>query len=1490
MTLYIDTKLNFSDVNIVSTIAAWHSSLPLLAVGSYNQEKGGFITIFQESGVELEGCEWPVLISNQVTALAWHPSRRLLVAGWDGGELYIWLEYSWARLEAPHNAALTSIQFSLGGGRLIASDAAGSMSGWQSASGAPLTSFHHQLNDVITNLVFCAPRPSGEASIRGLARAAVAGDENALDALAAWRPRTTARMREGSLPDSHSCYASQDNGAILYIDHTGSCSEVLNAPGNIIFMGIISNIYLLVAWESGGALSLTRFMTANDGSLTTDTHVRMAARNGQSIVLAGNFYVAVIAGDNIIRIWDSETGDNDVLPNEKEEIAEGDIFTSINYCTLSDTLCCGTSQGHLYLWRRDHRNSWKLISSTSVKGTVKEVSWGSEGLMNPLLHVNCITSAFILREQPICWGYSPEVTMVQKSATEIAVANKAGLSTSINTIITVRAMAYKDQYVAIGDGKEVQVWLSSKDNNVKFSLIHSFSWKSDVLVIHSDMLVGIVATHVESRSVSGLALGALPTSEGEGEPIGLTSTGRFLLVSTMDGTLKLAEITKKGLKMPFPAKNCYQMIEDFGEVMRAAVNCTGRYICLSIANSALAPDPRLHLWDAANDVITQTVAEPAAQRVPLAIVWDAHDARLLAVHTRSADSDRVHLYFCHEGRLFEYRHWCPQAELYNLTDFMMCTLQAPHVVILTQQTLKQITLNEFQDLKDPDAATARQMLDFLYHMTIGSLEKAVVVGSNIAGGKSSVIWNSLAKECVSCKRPDMGSVCLGKMGNIKGALMMNKVMEDPNMDDDSKVGVLAVNLGMLAEAEELFTQAQRPDLVTRLKSAQDGGLAEITTGPSEGENVLLIKRAQHKLANLLWANGETGAALKLFEQAGTVVPHVPRMMTAQGQTQLLAQYVATSNDTQLILWWGHYLESVGDMDGALDAYARAKDFGEQTRLLCHMDRIEEAEKLCDKDKAAMYQMARYLELQPDKTESAVKMYLQAGIPTAAIRVASEAHSWGLVRRAGGAGGAGPPHALLAACALDAAGRSRDAILMYQRAGIPKASILVSSEAHSWSLVRRAGGAGGAGGPTRCWPPARSTPPGGAATLYSCTSGLQRVQSLRAHALLAACALDAAGRSRDAILMYQRAGKPHMALKLALSCGDTTALAQCVQSVGRVEPALAQTVAARLRSAGQHAHAAAALAASGQNVIRVLSDVFPRETRYSDTTALAQCVQSVGRVEPALAASGQYEEALDIVEADTSPLTEELSEQLAAPAGTRGRDALLRRLADVLGARSLYHQAAKRLAQAGDKAGAMRWLMRSGDVDRVATFAAASHDRTAQLMAADYLRRHADWRMRPDLTRHILQFYTKSKAYGKLAGFYAECAKTEVDEYENYPKALDALKEATKCLSKASDPETETQMIALQEQSTLLKRYIDVKKTLEAGETNPGVTSGQQLIRALGGRAGLVDEERVLRLMLHHAPNHPDAPAFEQRLKSLQSRPQEDTQSTDSPDQSIEEVF
>lgn len=519
--------------------------------------------------------------------------------------------------------------------------------------------------------------------------------------------------------------------------------------------------------------------------------------------------------------------------------------------------------------------------------------------------------------------------------------------------------------------------MCSKDSDVSFSLMRTFSWKTDVLIIYNDVLVGIVNPHIECYTVTGNSLGILPSTEGEGEPIGITNTNKYVVIATMDGTLKLAEITKKGLRMPYPPKNCYQMIEDFGEVMRASVNSSGRYICLSIANAGLAPDPRLYLWDVANDVITNTLmsdnSSPPYHSVPIAILWDNHDPRLVAVHMRSADLDRIHLFSCHEGNLYEYKNWCSENEDYFMSDFMLCSFHAPHIVLLSQQSLKKILLHEFEISNEYDPAYTKQVLDYLYYMNTGHLEKAVVVGTNITGGKSSVIWDSLAKVCVSRKRPDVGAVCLGKMGNIKGALMMRKVMNDNDIDDTSKIGVLAVNLGMIEEAEKLFREAERPDLITRLISAKEGGLTEITNGTNEGENILLIKSAQHKLAKVLWANGEMGPALKLFESAGTLVPHVPRMLIAQGQAPMLAQYVANSNDTSLITWWGHYLESIGDLDGALEAYARASDYGEQTRLLCHMDRTDEAEKLCQKNRSSLYQMARYLEMQPDKTESAVKV-------------------------------------------------------------------------------------------------------------------------------------------------------------------------------------------------------------------------------------------------------------------------------------------------------------------------------------------------------------------------------------------------------------------------------------------------------------------------------------------------------------------------------------
>lgn len=77
---------------------------------------------------------------------------------------------------------------------------------------------------------------------------------------------------------------------------------------------------------------------------------------------------------------------------------------------------------------------------------------------------------------------------------------------------------------------------------------------------------------------------------------------------------------------------------------------------------------------------------------------------------------------------------------------------------------------------------------------------------------------------------------------------------------------------------------------------------------------------------------------------------------------------------------------------------------------------------------------------------------------------------------------------------------------------------------------------------------------------------------------------------------------------------------------------------------------------------------------------------------------------------------------------------------------------------------MRWLVKSGDIDKMLFFAQASRDRAVYLMAARALQA-ADWRARPALLRRVAVLYEKAKAPRPLAAFYAACARQEIDEYE-----------------------------------------------------------------------------------------------------------------------------
>jgi intraflagellar transport protein 140 len=74
---------------------------------------------------------------------------------------------------------------------------------------------------------------------------------------------------------------------------------------------------------------------------------------------------------------------------------------------------------------------------------------------------------------------------------------------------------------------------------------------------------------------------------------------------------------------------------------------------------------------------------------------------------------------------------------------------------------------------------------------------------------------------------------------------------------------------------------------------------------------------------------------------------------------------------------------------------------------------------------------------------------------------------------------------------------------------------------------------------------------------------------------------------------------------------------------------------------------------------------------------------------------------------------------------------------------------------------------------------------------------------------IILFYTKAKAAQPLAGFYESCAQIEIDEYQNYEKALAAFKEAEKVLAKAQCPVGQVQY-----KCSMLSNYLHARECIQ----------------------------------------------------------------------------
>jgi intraflagellar transport protein 140 len=227
---------------------------------------------------------------------------------------------------------------------------------------------------------------------------------------------------------------------------------------------------------------------------------------------------------------------------------------------------------------------------------------------------------------------------------------------------------------------------------------------------------------------------------------------------------------------------------------------------------------------------------------------------------------------------------------------------------------------------------------------------------------------------------------------------------------------------------------------------------------------------------------------------------------------------------------------------------------------------------------------------------------------------------------------------------------------------------------------------------------------------------------------------------------------------------------------------------------------------------------------SDPEVLAKCAeffmqhQQHEKAVYLLSMSKQYEKAVDLcAEHEDVQITEDMAEHMTPEKNSMDeeqRSEILRKIAGLCKKQGSFQLACKKFTQAKDKHKAMKCLLKSGDTEKIIFFAGTARQADIYVLAGNYLQ-SLDWHNEPEIMKNIIHFYSKAKAYEKLSAFYDACAQVEVDEYRDYEKAANALREALKYSVKAaggppaSDDDPTVQ--SLQKRITIVAQFADIKK-------------------------------------------------------------------------------
>ncbi|XP_030625080.1 intraflagellar transport protein 140 homolog [Chanos chanos] len=1048
MAVYFDHRIETSENNGYPNLIAWHSTQPVLAVGSVNPATGGSVDLYLQQGEHVERGHVERACSPAV--LSWHPTKPLLAMGWESGEILLLTHPSGEHTNLPqntHTASITLLHWSDSGTRLLTGDLAGVLALWKVDARGRLHGNYvvkHDYGKALTHCIY-RPAPRGE-DVAKLARAAVSGDENALDMFNWKQSGRGSSLKLGTL-ENLTFYVSTADGCVHSVDERGRSVTVLSVEGSVQRLFYLEHRAILAVVTD--SLLLSQFSLGPEGGAQELSKVKLSGRGDQraDIVWMEHGLLITASGEQLIRLWDLERADNCVLSlDESLGFEKGELLNCVSYSSAKEVLAAGTNRGRVALWRMVMENSergdakiqWKLQTPTEVEGNISQIQWGSSA---QLLAVCSGNSVVILSEHVMCSHFRQQVAAVQLTPNQLSLSYfNTDTHITLRTDTHIRAVQVTKDTVTVWNGKFVTVYESSGQ---ALRSTGSFPCESPALAVHDDNIYTVEPKRVQVRTLQGTVKQLLVFSETEGNPVLLSVCGSYLAVGTDLAHVRVFDLTRREAKPVCKAKNLAELIPDVGALNSVKCNSSGSQLSVLITLVNGRPDHRVYFYDVEMDTLShfdfftdrpprerglsytednqRSFGEEAglAGRCPVSQFWDENEPYLFACETVLVNSDLQHtsqsqakeqddvvvvtlLVTQEYGLLLQdtqpkpantHRLLCLDTPYYYYTcKVLFCRgglfLPAPgesvggrdEVSSSSSMVVRQ-ALRDFVGLEQCEKQTRDAMINFSFYLTVGNMDEAFKAIKLI---KSEAVWESMCRMCVKSRRLDVACVCLANMGNARVARALRHTQRESQLE--IQVAALAVQLGMLEEAERLYKACGRFDLLNKLYQAW--GQWQKAVDIAETHDRIHLRTTYYNYAKHLEANGDKNLALTYYEKSDTHRFEVPRML--MDDLVALEIYVNKMKDKNLYKWWAQYLESQSEMESALCYYDKAQDYLSLVRVHCYLGNIQKAAEIANEtgNRAASYHLARQYEAQ-DEIDQSVHFYTRAQAYNNAIRLCKE---------------------------------------------------------------------------------------------------------------------------------------------------------------------------------------------------------------------------------------------------------------------------------------------------------------------------------------------------------------------------------------------------------------------------------------------------------------------------------------------------------------------